>query len=125
MLLGAVLSPGAVVAAAPNVRVLDPAQVTINGQISDWGSPLGNSNPNYLADMFQAGKPTKPVLAKAFGRYDCGTGTMYIMVRAQPGWQIVPSPGDNYAAQTPPSSRRSSLSSASRCSTRRRPGTTG
>ena len=46
--------------------------------------------------MFQAGKPEKPVLATAYGQYDCGTGTMYVMVRTEPGWQIVPSGGDNY-----------------------------
>ena len=46
--------------------------------------------------MFQAGKPEKPVLAKAYGQYDCGSGTMYIMVRTQPNWQIVPTAADNY-----------------------------
>jgi len=88
--------PAAVLAAAPNVRELDPATVAVDGDISDWEAPFGTGNPNYLADMFQAGKPDKPVLAKAFGQYDCGTGTMYVMVRTEPGWEIVPSGADNY-----------------------------
>ena len=88
---GAVRGPRA----APDVRELNPATVAVDGSISDWGA-LGNSNPNYLADMFQAGKPEKPVLAKAYGQYDCGSGTMYIMVRTQPTWQIVPTAADNY-----------------------------
>ncbi len=88
--------PAAVLAAAPDVRELDPATVAVDGSIADWEAPFGAGNPNYLADMFQAGKPEKPVLATAYGQYDCGTGTMYVMVRTEPGWQIVPNGGDNY-----------------------------
>ena len=45
--------------------------------------------------MFEAGNPTKPVLSRVYGRYDCGTQTMYVLVVTVSGWVIVPSDADN------------------------------
>ncbi len=46
--------------------------------------------------MYTAGKPDKPVLAKFYARYDCGTKTFYAHVVTVSGWVIVPSDNDNY-----------------------------
>ena len=79
-------------AAAPDVRIVTPAGITIDGSAGDWDS-LG---PDFLADMYQAGIPTKQVLSKVYGRYDCGTGTFYMYVETVPNWVILPSNNDNY-----------------------------
>jgi hypothetical protein len=65
---------------------------SIDGSSGDWDSP----SADYLADMYEAGIPTKPVLARAYGRYDCGTGTFYVHIVTVSGWTILPSDNDNY-----------------------------
>src|SRR5262245_53801837 len=86
------LAPGRSNAAAPNVREVTPAGITIDGSSGDWDS----LSADFLADMFEAGNPDKDTLAKAYGRYDCGTETFYILVITQTGWQILQSDSDNY-----------------------------
>ena len=81
-----------VMAAAPDVREVTPAGISIDGSRSDWDSPSGD----YLADMYEAGKPDKPVLSKLYARYDCATQTMYVLVVTTTGWKILPSNADNY-----------------------------
>ena len=51
---------------------------------------------DFLAVMYEAGKPEKDVLANLYGRYDCGTHTMYVLVVSVIGWAILPSDNDNY-----------------------------
>ena len=58
----------------------------------DWDNP----SKDFLSDMYTAGKPDKPVLAKLYGRYDCGTETFYVHVVTVSGWVILPSDNDNY-----------------------------
>src|SRR6187397_307248 len=79
-------------AAAPNVREITPAGITIDGSDADWDSPA----LDFLTPMFEAGDPGKSVLANAYGRYDCGTQTFYVLVRSVVGWTILPSNTDNY-----------------------------
>src|SRR5690349_12509424 len=79
-------------AAAPNVREVTPAGIAIDGSSSDWTTP----SADFLADMYEAGKPDHPVLAKLYGRYDCGTTTFYVLVTTVSGWVVVPSNNDNY-----------------------------
>ena len=81
-----------VMAAAPNVRVVDPAGIDIDGAAGDWDE----SSKDFLADMYQAGKPEKDVLSKLYARYECGSETMFVYVKAVSDWNIVPSDGDNY-----------------------------
>ena len=78
-------------AAAPNVRLLSPTGITIDGSNSDWDRPL-----DFLVNMFEAGRPDKDILAKAYARYDCAREMMVVFVEAIPHWAIVPSNGDNY-----------------------------
>ena len=86
------LVPQVASAAAPDVREVTPAGIVINGSQSDWDSP----SADFLTNMFEAGDPTKRILARAYGRYDCGTQTFYILVVSITGWTILPSNGDNY-----------------------------
>src|SRR6188768_2911206 len=79
-------------AAAPNVRTETPANITIDGSNGDWDSQADD----FLADMYEAGKPEKQVLSKLYARYDCDTLTMYVYVVTVPGWTVVPSDNDNY-----------------------------
>ena len=94
LMAGVLLMPAArpARAAAPNVREVTPAGITIDGSSSDWTSP----GADYLADMYEAGKPDKDVLANLYGRYDCGTETFYVLVTTVSGWVDVPSNNDNY-----------------------------
>src|SRR6476659_9616060 len=81
-----------ILAVAPDVREVTPAGIAIDGSAGDWDDPTAD----FLADMFEAGKPDKDVLSKLYGRYDCSTGTFYVLVRTVPGWNILPSDNDNY-----------------------------
>src|SRR6186713_2696387 len=95
--LVALTIPLAGYAAAPNVRPVTPANITIDGSNGDWDE----QSLDYLADMYEAGKPEKDVLSKLYARYDCGTGTMYVQVVTVDGWTIVPSDNDNYVKLGP------------------------
>ena len=90
--LVAVSIPRVGYAAAPNVRIVTPANIDIDGSNGDWDS----QSADFLSDMYQAGKPEKPVLSKLYGRYDCGTNTFYVHVVTVQGWSILPSDNDNY-----------------------------
>ena len=79
-------------AAAPDVREVTPAGITIDGSAGDWDEPAAD----FLANMFEAGKPDKDILSKLYGRYDCATDTFYVLVVTVAGWVIVPSDNDNY-----------------------------
>ena len=86
------LSPTTVMAAAPDVREITPAGITIDGSAGDWDEP----GADFLANMFEAGNPDKPVLSRLYGRYDCSTETFYVFVETVHGWLILPSDNDNY-----------------------------
>ena len=86
------LGPATTLAAAPDVREVSPADITIDGSAADWDEPAAD----FLSDMFEAGKPDKDVLSKLYGRYDCATETFYVLVQTVPHWNILPSDNDNY-----------------------------
>ncbi len=81
-----------ILAAAPDVREITPADIAIDGSAVDWDEPAAD----FLSDMYEAGKPDKDVLSKLYGRYDCSTETFYVLVQTVPGWNILPSDNDNY-----------------------------
>jgi len=93
--IGGVLSAIPVLAAAPNVREVTPAGITIDGSRADWD----DSSADFLANMFEAGKPDHPVLAKLYGRYDCASRTFYVHVTTITAWVVIPSDADNYVKQ--------------------------
>ena len=86
------LGPTTSLAAAPDVREVTPAGITIDGSAGDWDEPAAD----FLSDMFEAGRPEKDVLSRLYGRYDCSTETFYVFVQTVPGWNILPSDNDNY-----------------------------
>ena len=90
--LVAVSIPRVGYAAAPDVRIVTPANIDIDGSNGDWDS----QSADFLSDMYQAGNPDKTVLSKLYGRYDCGTNTFYVHVVTVQGWSILPSDNDNY-----------------------------
>ena len=90
--IGGVLSALPVFAAAPNVREVTPAGITIDGSRADWDEP----SADFLADMFEAGKPDHPVLAKLYGRYDCASRTFFVHVTTVTAWVVIPSDPDNF-----------------------------
>ena len=96
MVLLLVLVPGlagrSALAAAPDVREVTPARISIDGSRADWDS----MSADFLADMYEAGNPAKRVLSKLYARYDCATKTMYVLVITTTGWKILPSNADNY-----------------------------
>ena len=49
------LGPTTILAAAPDVREYTPADIAIDGSSADWDEPAAD----FLADMFEAGKPEK------------------------------------------------------------------
>ena len=76
----------AVRAAAPNVREVTPAGISIDGSRSDWDSP-GRRLPR---EHVRGGHATKPVLSKLYSRYDCATETMYVEVVTTTGGRSCP-----------------------------------
>ena len=84
-------------AAAPDVRIVTPANIDIDGSNGDWDS----QSKDFLAEMYKAGNPDKEILAKFFGRYDCDTETFYAHVVTVSNWTILPSDNDNYVKLGP------------------------
>ena len=83
-MLGLALSSGLVqpapaLAAAPDVRYVSPSGIDIDGSAADWDRAA-----DFLADMYEAGKPDKRILSTSYAQYDCATGTMYVFVETGP-----------------------------------------
>ncbi|MFC1980894.1 hypothetical protein ACFLVN_01440, partial [Chloroflexota bacterium] len=53
---------------------------TVDGDISEWD--LTN---DFFANMYRAGKDTKPLESKAYLRYDCEPDTLYVLVLTETG----------------------------------------
>ena len=84
--IGGILSALPALAAAPNVREVTPAGIDIDGSRADWDDP----SADFLADMYEAGKPDHPILAKLYGRYDCASRTFYVHITTVSGWGCYP-----------------------------------
>ncbi len=83
--------PAPALAAAPDVRYVSPSGIDIDGSAADW-----DRGADFLADMYEAGKPDKRMLSTSYARYDCATGTMFVFVETVPDWVILPSDSDNF-----------------------------
>ena len=57
----AVVVPQRVAGVAPDVREVTPANIAIDGNAADWTTP----GLDFLAEMYEAGKPDHPVLGNA------------------------------------------------------------
>ena len=51
----------------------------VDGNYAEWD--LVN---DFFSLMYRAGNPTKPVESKAYLRYDCSAGVMYVLVLMEP-----------------------------------------
>jgi hypothetical protein len=76
-----VLGPAAVAAGSPPVP--SSGSVTVDGSSSDWSLAA-----DHFADLTDSGNATKPVVAKLYLRYDCGSGTLYALVLGVDGTQF-------------------------------------
>ena len=63
----------------------------IDGNVGEW-----NTSQDFFANLHRAGNSTKPIEAKLYLRYGCNTGTLYIMVKAEPGIPILDNPLDEH-----------------------------
>lgn len=81
MLFVALLLP-TISSAAPPTPVY--ANADVDGVANEW-----NLTTDFYADMYEAGNPSNPVLAKLYLRYHCPTNILYALVLPEPGFQIV------------------------------------
>jgi hypothetical protein len=51
----------------------------VDGLYAEWD--LGE---DYFCDMYRDGDPNLPIIARIYLRYDCNTGTMYVLVLSEP-----------------------------------------
>ncbi len=78
-------------AADQPIHVVTPAGITVDGNVTDW-DPAADA----FAPLYENGDATKPVLAQSLARFDCGTNTLYLLVRTAPTFYLVPSPDDSF-----------------------------
>jgi hypothetical protein len=71
------LFPG-VVAALPTEPFYGAA--VADGQFGEW-----NLSGDFFANMYRAGRPDFPLESKLYLRYDCDSGTMFVLVLDEPG----------------------------------------
>src|SRR5438105_3279425 len=66
---------GAAIAPTPTY-----ATAVVDSNPVEWNVAGDNASNDYYAPMYTAGDPAKPVLANGYLRYDCSTGTLYVLV---------------------------------------------
>src|SRR6476619_3762656 len=49
-----------------------------------------------LAPIHEDGDTAKATLAQGFARYDCDSGTLYLLVQTAPGWYLIPTKEDSF-----------------------------
>ena len=89
--LAVALLPTQTLALAPDVRELNGANIVVDGNPSDW-----DLSQDLLSDLYKFGNVSDGSRSKAYARYDCLTGTMYILVLNSPGWFNRPNDDNNY-----------------------------
>ena len=85
---GLLLAAAPAFAAAPAVNT--GSGITVDGDLSDWGSA------DFFADMYRAAKSDKEVESALLLRYDCTTNILYVGVKAVTGVTIIQSDADNF-----------------------------
>ncbi|HNT77960.1 MAG TPA: Ig-like domain-containing protein, partial [Anaerolineae bacterium] len=63
----------------------------MDGNISEW-----NLATEFFADMYRAGNASKPVESKLYVRFDPATDTLYVLVLAKPGVDVLAQADDAY-----------------------------
>ncbi len=72
---------GFALAAAPDPA---PGTAVVDGSIGEW-----NLGSDFFANMYRAGNSAKPLESKAYLRYDCATGTVYVLVLSESGVPVL------------------------------------
>ncbi len=73
-------------ATAPNPTY---GTAVVDGSTGDW-----NLGSDFFANMYRAGNPAKPLESTAYLRYDCATGTVYVLVLSAPNVPTLTWPDD-------------------------------
>jgi hypothetical protein len=76
VLLASRVGPTTILAAAPDLPDVTPAEIAIDAADGDWDDPAAD----FLSDMFGRAN-RKDVLSRLYGRYDCSTETFYVSSR--------------------------------------------
>jgi hypothetical protein len=94
-LLALGLLGGLLLAAQPAYAATPPeptyASATVDGDYSEWD--LTN---DHFAHMYRAGDPLKPIESHLYLRYDCRTNTLYALVLAEEGVEVLEQPDDAF-----------------------------
>ena len=73
-------------AAAPNPTY---GTAVVDGSTGEW-----NLGSDFFANMYRAGNPAKPLESTAYLRYDCTSGTVYVLVLSEPNVPTLTWPDD-------------------------------
>lgn len=88
-LSAALIFPGAVAAAAPDVT---NGTANVDGNAGEW-----DLNADFFASLHAGSNVAFPARADSYARYDCSTSTLYVLVLARTGETIkTDEPGDHY-----------------------------
>ncbi len=63
----------------------------VDGDSTEW-----DLTADFVANMYRAGNPTKPIESKLYLRYDVNTETLYVLVLAEPGVVVLADPDDAF-----------------------------
>ncbi len=69
----------------PSVSPATPPQPTYGTAVVDGDPGEWNLTADFFADMYRAGKASKPLESKLYLRYDCYTGTLFALILTEPG----------------------------------------
>ena len=88
-MIAALILPGAVFAAAPDVT---HGTANVDGNAGEW-----DLNADFFASLHAGSNVAFPARADSYARYDCSTSTLYVLVLARTGETIkTDEPGDHY-----------------------------
>lgn len=88
-LLAALVLPGSVLAAAPDVTY---GTANVDGNAGEW-----DLNADFFASLHAGSNVAFPARADSYARYDCASSTLYVLVKARSGETIKTNePNDHY-----------------------------
>lgn len=88
-LLAALILPGSVAAAAPDVTY---GTANVDGNAGEW-----DLNADFFASLHAGSNVAFPARADSYARYDCASSTLYVYVKARSGETIKTNePNDHY-----------------------------
>src|SRR5262249_46342065 len=76
----------------PDVHIVDPANIVIDGNSNDWDNP----GQDKFANLPTLGNGSAGTIAHLYARYSCDAERMYVFVNTLGDWVVVPSDADNF-----------------------------